>query len=88
MSIIDKKKKEIIEKFRLHEGDTGSTDVQIAILTAKINHLVEHLKLNKKDHTSRHGLLVMVGKRKGLLKYLEGSNSDKYTSLTKSLGLR
>ena len=68
---MDKKKKnEIIEAYKLHDSDTGSAEVQIAILTERINHLNEHLKIHKKDHHSRRGLLMMVGRRRGLLNYL------------------
>jgi small subunit ribosomal protein S15 len=65
-----KRKSEIIEAFKLHENDTGSAEVQIALLTERINHLNEHLKVHKKDHHSRRGLLMMVGRRRGLLNYL------------------
>ena len=64
-------KSEIIKTYARHEGDTGSPEVQIALLTSRINHLNEHLKINKKDHHSRRGLLLMVGKRRGLLDYLK-----------------
>ncbi len=81
-------KNEIIEKFKRHEGDTGSPEVQIALLTARINHLNEHLKENKKDHHSRRGLLVMVGKRRGLLDYLMKVDINRYRTLIAELGIR
>ena len=81
-------KKRIIEDFKLHETDTGSPEVQIAILTERINQLNEHLKLNKKDHHSRRGLLKMVGKRRGLLNYLKEKDIDRYRKLVEQLGLR
>ena len=85
---MDINKQEIIEKYKLHEGDTGSPEVQIALLTARINHLNEHLKEHKKDHHSRRGLLLMVGQRRGLLDYLKGSDIESYRDLIVKLGLR
>ena len=82
------KKREVINKYKKHGSDTGSAEVQIAILTNKINDLVDHLKVNKKDHHSRRGLLVMVGKRKRLMNYLFKNDEKKYTPLISSLGLR
>ncbi len=81
-------KKEIIDKFKLSEKDTGSVQVQIALLTARINHLNEHLKSNPKDNHSRRGLLQMVGKRKGFLLYLKERDIEAYRSLIKELGIR
>lgn len=81
-------KKSIIEEYKKHEGDTGSADVQIAILTKRINHLVEHLKINKKDNHSRRGLLMMVSKRKKLMKYLKRKNLNVYNELCDKLGLK
>jgi small subunit ribosomal protein S15 len=81
-------KKEIIEKFRIHENDTGSAEVQVAILTSRINTLNEHLKANKMDHHSRRGLVMLVGKRKRLLEYIKNNDLDGYRKLIKSLGLR
>ena len=81
-------KKEIIAKYQTKEGDTGSAEVQIALLTARINHLTEHMKANKQDNASRRGLLMLVGKRNGLLKYLEKKDINKYRELKKSLGIR
>ncbi len=81
-------KQRIIEDYKLHETDTGSPEVQIAILTERINQLNEHLKQNKKDHHSRRGLLKMVGKRRGLLNYLKEKDIDRYRKLIEQLGLR
>jgi len=82
------RKTEIITKFARHEGDTGSPEVQIALLTARINHLNEHLKINKKDHHSRRGLLLMVGQRRGLLDYLRNLDVQRYRTLIAELGVR
>jgi len=82
------RKNEIIESFRLHEGDTGSPEVQIALLTERINHLNEHLKIHKKDHHSRRGLLMMVGQRRGLLNYLMKKDIERYRSIVARLNLR
>ena len=81
-------KTKIVEGFRVHEKDTGSADVQIALLTDRINRLTEHLQKNKKDHGSRRGLLMMVGQRRRLLDYLHTTNSDRYQAVTKKLKLR
>lgn len=81
-------KTDIINKFKLHEGDTGSPEVQIAILTERINHLNEHLKIHKKDHHSRRGLLKMVGQRRGLLNYLQDNNIERYRTIVDKLNLR
>ena len=81
-------KKEIIAKFATHEGDTGSPEVQVALLTERINHLNEHLKTHKKDHHSRRGLLMMVGQRRGLLNYLIKIDVERYRVLIEKLGLR
>jgi len=83
-----KDKKEIIEKFKTHATDTGSTEVQIALVTERINHLVEHLKNNKKDHHSRRGLLILVGRRRKLLKYLNRENVESFKKVTKDLKIR
>ena len=80
-------KQEIIEKYARHEGDTGSPEVQIALLTERINHLNEHLKLHKKDHHSRRGLLKMVGQRRGLLNYLKEKDIERYRAILASLNL-
>lgn len=81
-------KSKTVENFRLHERDTGSADVQIALLTEQINHLNEHLQKNKKDHSSRRGLLVMVGQRRRLLDYLHNTDAQRYQAITKKLKLR
>ena len=81
-------KQEIIETYALHEGDTGSPEVQIALLTERINHLNEHLKINKKDFHSRRGLLKMVGQRRGLLNYLKEKDIERYRAILASLNLR
>jgi len=83
-----KTKAEIIEEYKLHDGDTGSPEVQVALLTERINHLNEHLKINKKDNHSRRGLLKMVGRRRGLLNYLKDTDIERYRSLVARLGLR
>ncbi len=80
--------KTIIEEFGTHETDTGSPEVQIAVLTERINHLTEHLRVHKKDHHSRRGLLMMVGKRRRLLNYLRNQDVERYRSLIARLGLR
>lgn len=81
-------KPEIVAKYRTHDLDTGSSEVQIAVLTARINHLNSHLKSNIHDHHSRRGLLKMVGRRRRLLAYLSRKNVDRYQKLIASLGLR
>ena len=81
-------KKEIIEAYAIHEGDTGSPEVQIALLTYRINNLNEHLKSNKKDHHSRRGLLKMVGHRRNLLGYLQQNDIARYRAIVEKLGLR
>ena len=86
--ILKDKKAEVIEATRLHETDTGSPEVQIAILTARINELTEHLKVHKKDNHSRRGLLMMVGQRRGLLAYLQKKDVERYRAIVKKLGLR
>ena len=86
--ILKDKKAEVIEANRLHETDTGSPEVQIAILTARINELTEHLKVHKKDNHSRRGLLKMVGQRRNLLAYLQKKDVERYRALIAKLGLR
>ncbi len=81
-------KKEIIQKFGRDEKDTGSTEVQIALLTERINHLNEHLKVHPKDNHTRRGLLKLVGQRKGLLAYLKKTDIEKFRTLSQELGLR
>jgi small subunit ribosomal protein S15 len=88
MSIDKNQKIKIVNDFGSNETDSGSADVQVAILTERINNLTEHLKLHKKDFGSRRGLLSMVGKRRNLLKYIKNKNEDRYTNLIKKLGLR
>ena len=80
--------KTIIEEYGLHDSDTGSPEVQVALLSERISHLTEHLKVNKKDHHGRRGLLMMVGKRRRLLKYLRNQDVERYRSLIATLGLR
>jgi small subunit ribosomal protein S15 len=86
--MLREQKTEIIEQYKLHDGDTGSPEVQVAILTERINHLNEHLKIHKKDHHSRRGLLKMVGQRRGLLNYLQEKDIDRYRTLIEKLNLR
>jgi len=81
-------KNTIVQEYARHEGDTGSSEVQIALLTARINHLTGHLKTHKKDHASRRGLLKMVGKRSSLLKYLSKTAPERYRQTIDKLGLR
>lgn len=88
MTLVKEEKKKIIDKFKINENDTGSSEVQIAILTRKINRLNEHLKVNKKDHHSRRGLVMMVGKRKRLLGYLKNNDIGRYKKIIEELGLR
>ena len=82
------KKKSIIDQYKQSDNDTGSVQVQVALLTERINHLTEHLKANPKDNHSRRGLLQMVGKRKGFLLYLKNKDIEAYRALIKSLGIR
>ena len=86
--ILKEKKTQVILDNATHEGDTGSPEVQVALLTERINNLNEHLKLNKKDHHSRRGLLLMVGQRRGLLDYLKKTDIERYRELIAKLGLR
>ena len=78
----------IISEYGTHDADTGSPEVQVALLTERINHLTDHLRFHKKDHHSRRGLLMMVGKRRRLLKYLQNQDVERYRSLIARLGLR
>lgn len=82
------KKRGIIDQYRMHEKDTGSPEVQIAILSERISYLTEHLKEHKRDHHSRRGLLKMVGQRRGLLNYLKNTDVDRYRAIVERLGLR
>ena len=88
MAFLKEKKEEIISNFKTHEKDTGSSEVQIAILTERINYLTNHLKTHKKDHNSRRGLLIMVGQRRRHLNYLKRKDLEKYKSLIDKLNLR
>lgn len=81
-------KREVIEQFKIHETDTGSPEVQIALLTSRIQYLTSHFKVHKKDHHSRRGLLKLVGQRRRLLNYLKKKNAEKYRDLIKELGIR
>jgi small subunit ribosomal protein S15 len=81
-------KQQLIEEYAVEQGDSGSPEVQVALLTARINHLTEHLKTHKKDHHSRRGLLQLVGRRRRLLTYLHRTDIERYRSLIKRLGLR
>ena len=86
--LTNEKKQEIIATYRINETDTGSPEVQVAILTEKIRYLTEHLKVHKKDHHSRRGLLKMVGHRRGLLAYLNKKDIERYRTLIARLGIR
>ncbi len=88
MSLTKDKKAELVEKYGRDGSDTGSTEVQVALLTARINELTEHLRAHRKDHHSRRGLLMLVGQRRRLLRYLESTDLDRYRSLVSELGLR
>lgn len=88
MALTKDTKQAIIEQYAIHEGDTGSPEVQIAILTSRINSLTEHLKVNKKDHHSRRGLLKMVGHRRNLLNYLQKVDIERYRAIIEKLGIR
>ncbi len=82
------RKKNLIEQFKTHEGDTGSPEVQVALLTERVNTLTEHFKLHAKDHHSRRGLLMLIGKRRGLLEYLKRKDVERYRTLIDKLGIR
>ncbi|SMC52237.1 SSU ribosomal protein S15P [Desulfocicer vacuolatum DSM 3385] len=88
MVLLAENKEEMIEKFKLHESDTGSPEVQVALLTHRISYLTEHLKMHKKDHHSRRGLLILVGRRRRLLDYVKHKDIARYRSLIERLGLR
>ena len=88
MSFTKENKEEVLKQYRLHDKDTGSVEVQVALLTGRINDLTGHLKKNKKDHHSRLGLLKMVGKRRRLLEYLKRTELEAYRALIENLGLR
>ena len=86
--MLKSEKTEIIKKYARHEGDTGSPEVQIAVLTKRINDLTEHLKTHKKDNHTRRGLMKLIGKRRGLLKHIKERNIEEYRALIKKLGIR
>lgn len=88
MALEQEAKRQVIEKYKLHEADTGSPEVQIAILTERINELSRHLQTHKKDHHSRRGLYKMIGRRRGLLNYLQSKDMERYRKLIDQLGLR
>jgi small subunit ribosomal protein S15 len=88
MSVQMEKKGELVQKYRTHEKDTGSPEVQVALLSERINHLTEHFKTHKKDHHSRRGLLKLVGQRRRLLDYLKGKDQNRYKKLIENLGIR
>ncbi len=88
MSLATARKKEVIGKFATHDGDTGSPEVQIALLSERINYLTEHFKTHAKDHHSRRGLLKLVGQRRRLLDYLKVKSLDRYRNLINTLGIR
>ncbi|MBX6753304.1 30S ribosomal protein S15 [Thermorudis peleae] len=88
MALYKAQKEQIIQQFRVHEHDTGSPEVQIALLTERINNLVEHLREHPHDHHSRRGLLMLVGQRRRLLRYLRDNDADRYQALIARLGLR
>lgn len=88
MPLLTDKKKSIIEKYRVHESDTGSPEVQVALLSERISYLTEHFKIHKKDHHSRRGLLKLVGQRRRLLDYLKSKSVDRYKTLITELGIR
>jgi small subunit ribosomal protein S15 len=86
--MLKEEKTEIIKAYAVHEGDTGSSEVQIAVLTKRINDLTEHLRTHKKDHHSRRGLLKMVGSRRSLLNYLQNTDIERYRDIIAKLGIR
>ena len=88
MVLAGESKEEVIKRFRLHGLDTGSPDVQIALLTNRISYLTEHLKIHKKDHHSRRGLLMLVGRRRRLLNYLKNKDIQRYRTLIQDIGIR
>ena len=88
MPLSSQQKQEIVAEYATHEGDTGSPEVQVALLSARIKELTEHFKTHKHDHHSRRGLLLLVGRRRGLMKYLEEIDVDRYRALRDRLGLR
>ena len=88
MVLTTKDKKELIQQFKLHENDTGSPEVQVGLLTYRISYLTDHLKVHKKDHHSRRGLLILVGRRRRLLNYVKNKDVKRYRAIIETLGLR
>ena len=88
MVLATKDKKDLIDRFKLHESDTGSPEVQVGLLTQRISYLTEHLKIHKKDHHSRRGLLMLVGRRRRLLNYVKSKDVKRYRTIIETLGLR
>ncbi len=88
LSLLEMTKDEVVEKYKIHETDTGSPEVQIAIFSHRITYLTEHLKIHKKDHHSRRGLLVLVGRRRSLLDYLKKKDVERYRSIIGKLGIK
>lgn len=88
MALTTDDKKRLIEQFKLHENDTGSPEVQVGLLTHRITYLTEHLKIHKKDHHSRRGLLMLVGRRRRLLNYVKNKDVNRYRAIIETLGLR
>ena len=88
MRLSVEKKKGLIEQFKVHDGDTGSPEVQIALLSERINGLTDHFKTHQKDHHSRRGLLMLIGKRRGLLEYLRKKDPERHRAVTEKLGIR
>lgn len=88
MAITTEEKKKLIEQFKLHESDTGSPEVQVGLLTHRISYLTEHLKIHKKDHHSRRGLLMLVGRRRRLLNYVKNKDINRYRAIIEALGLK
>ncbi len=88
MVLTSKDKKDLIEQFKLHEDDTGSPEVQVGLLTHRISYLTEHLKVHKKDHHSRRGLLILVGRRRRLLNYVKNKDVKRYRTIIENLGIR
>ncbi|OEU65735.1 MAG: 30S ribosomal protein S15 [Desulfobacterales bacterium S5133MH16] len=88
MVLTTKDKKELIDRFKLHEDDTGSPEVQVGLLTYRISYLTDHLKVHKKDHHSRRGLLILVGRRRRLLNYVKNKDVKRYRAIIETLGLR
>jgi len=88
MPLAIEKKKTLIQQYRVHEGDTGSPEVQIALLTERVNSLTEHFKQHTKDHHSRRGLLMLIGKRRGLIEYLRKKDPERYRAIIEKLGIR